>query len=79
MTKGMKPSDPIIDYPDIKNTDVSTIKDWLGLCKTANDFYAIKWYIKYLEDEYTFYSERDNFMVIHKIEIINSYIKNFIV
>ena len=21
MTKGMKPSDPIIDYPDIKNTD----------------------------------------------------------
>ena len=33
MTKGMKPSDPIIDYPDIKNTDVSTIKDWLGFIK----------------------------------------------
>ena len=43
MKKG-KPSDPIIDYPEIKTADVSTIKDWLGLCKTANDFYAIKWY-----------------------------------
>jgi len=72
----IKPSDSVIDYPDIKKSNVSEIKDYLSLWANGNDYYAIKWYVRYLEEEHSFYSERDNFVILHKIEIVLSYIRN---
>ena len=74
--KPIKPSDSIIDYPDVAKATVSEIKDYLSLWANGKDYYAIKWYVRYLEDEHTFYSDRGNFVILHKIEIVLSYIRN---
>ena len=74
--KPIKPSDSIIDYPDIKKCNVSEIKDYLSLWANGKDYYAIKWYVRYLEEEHIFHSDRGNFVILHKIEIVLSYIRN---
>ena len=43
MAKYGKPSDSIIDYPDLDLTSVEQIEQWLSDLKTEDDLYAIKW------------------------------------
>ena len=74
--KPIKPSDSVIDYPDVSKATVSEIKDYISLWVGGHDYFAVKWYVRYLEDEHTFYSDRGNFVILHKIEIVLSYIRN---
>ena len=74
--KPIKPSDSIIDYPDISKESVKVIQDQLAQWVGGHDFYAVKWYIRYLEEEHSFYSDRGDYVMVHKIEIVLSYIRN---
>ena len=48
MINGMKPSDPIVDYPDLKEYSFEHIDDWLLDCQKRDDTFAIKFYLKYI-------------------------------
>ena len=74
--KPIKPSDSIIDYPDISKESVKAIQDQISLWVGGHDFYAVKWYLRYLEEEHSFYSDRRDYVMVHKIEIMISYIRN---
>ena len=49
MTKGIKLSDPIINYPSLREHGFEHIDKWLCECEKRNDTYAIKWYLRYLD------------------------------
>ena len=49
MINGLKDSDPIIDYPNIKEYSFEHIDNWLCDCQKRNDSFAVKWYLQYVE------------------------------
>ena len=55
--KPVKPSDSVIDYPDVSKATVSEIKDYISLWVAGHDYYAVKWYVSCLL--YTSPSPRD--------------------
>ena len=64
MINGLKKSDPIIDFPDIKVFGFEHIDDWLCDCQKRNDSFAVKWYLQYVEK--TIYE------LMHKIDDQNA-------
>ena len=49
MINGLKKSDPIIDFPDIKEYGFEHVDDWLCDRQKTEDSFAIKWYLQYVE------------------------------
>ena len=78
MAKYGKPSDSIIDYPDLDLTSVEQIEQWLSDLKTEDDLYAIKWYRHYLESEFAFSKDANDIDRCHKIDILISFIRCYI-
>ena len=48
MINGHKQSDPIIDYPSLREYGFEHIDEWLMDCEKIEDNFAIKFYLKYV-------------------------------
>ena len=48
MINGHKKSDPIIDYPSLRENGFEHIDEWLLDCQKRDDTFAIKFYLKYI-------------------------------
>ena len=64
MINGLKESDPIIDYPSIKEYSFEHVDEWLCDRQKKEDTFAIKWYLQYVE--------KTILKLLHDIDDLNS-------